>query len=275
MVLASAGSARAQEIEADAGLALEAEPVELELVSPWVVQVEPSLWRPGLFGSIQAPGSVGETELEDIDLDESGYAGAIEAKFRLDEESSIRWNAFVFEQSERSIAKDTFTFGSVSGVFGDAVSSEVRFSSVELVYEWEWWSKELPAKDPRDSVRMNVDAYAGLRAYDIAFDVSANGGMMRADQQWIDVIVGARLEVDLAPDLAFDFAADVGGMGLGDYGSFSGNVLTGFHWRPDERLGVQFGYRFLFNSVVDGDEPSRFEWIGSTAGVYLGAVWRF
>ncbi|MHC4977159.1 MAG: hypothetical protein ACYTF7_11225, partial [Planctomycetota bacterium] len=124
---------RAQEIDASAELALEPEAVELWEVSPWMVQVEPSLWRPGLFGDLQAPGSALTTGVEDIELDESTYGALVEVHFRIDDESVLRWNVFHLEQSARDVAKRAFTFGSVTGVAGDAVSSEVRFSSLELV----------------------------------------------------------------------------------------------------------------------------------------------
>jgi hypothetical protein len=122
---------------------------------------------------------------------------------------------------------------------------------------------------------MRSSVFAGVRAYDMVFEVNANGASQREDQQWFDVIVGTRVEVELMQDLAFDFQGDIGAMGMGDWGSGTANAQTGFHWRPNERFGVQFGYRFMFNSMTDGEGANAFEWVGSTAGVYLGAIWRF
>ena len=107
-VVASAQVSNAQqEIDASADLTLEPAAVEVESFGAsharrWRVQIETSLWRPGLFGDIQGPGSAAQTALEDINLDESGIGALVEAVIHIDAESSIRWNAFLLEQSERA-----------------------------------------------------------------------------------------------------------------------------------------------------------------------------
>jgi hypothetical protein len=244
-------------------------------LSDWAASIEPMWWYPGLFGDLRIEGSTSEAAIEDIGIDEPESTPAVEALLR-DGDLTVHLSGFFFSQSANAEAQAPFTIGAYSASQGDTVSSSVDFASFEATVGTLLWERRLDAGE-RDPVELRLDGYAGVRTYDFDFAVGPPGSVVARDgATWLDLIVGARLEVEITREFSFDVAADIGAMAWDGAGSASANIITGFQWRPVPNVGAQIGYRFMYIGYNDGDDGAEeFDFVGSLAGLYGSVVFRF
>jgi len=290
VVLMLAGAARAGgwSLEASGDLALrpvqdaptlepQRAPLEIERLSDWAVAAEPMWWYPGLAGDLTISGSTSSAEIEDIQIDEPDSAPMLEVMLR-DGPYTARVSGFFFSQSASSEAQSAFTIGALGVAPGDTIDGSVDFASFEATWGYLLWEKPIPdAADPDSArVEMRLDGFVGVRGYDFDFSASTGGQPVSDQANWADVIVGARLEVEMTREFSWDLAVDVGGFAWDGATSGSVNVITGFQWRPHPNVGAQIGYRFLGTAFNDGDDGAdEFEFTGSLAGLYGSLVFRF
>ena len=83
---------------------------------------------------------------------------------------------------------------------------------------------------------------------------------LRGKKSWTDLIVGARLTADLAPNWSMILRGDIGGFGIsGDKDmSANGSLLFGWRFKPDWHL--LFGYRALYQDYQDGKGANEFRY---------------
>ncbi|MFG0275582.1 MAG: hypothetical protein ACF8QF_11035 [Phycisphaerales bacterium] len=282
LACAASASGAGWSLEASADLALQ--PVETEesvpaldapSLSSWAASIEPMWWYPGLFGDLRIEGSTSTAAIEDIGVDEPQSTPAIEASLR-DGDLTVRMSGFIFSQTADAEAQAPFTIGGYSAGPGDVVSSSVDLSSFQATLGTLLWETTLDGGE-REPVHMRLDGFAGARIYDFDFTIGPPGATTARDNAtWFDLIVGARLEVEITRSFSFDVTADVGGLAWDGAGSASANIIAGFQWRPVPNVGAQIGYRFLYTGYNDGDDGAEeFDFTGSLAGLYGSVVLRF
>jgi hypothetical protein len=253
----------------------EVAPFEPEPLSGWAVAIEPMWWYPGLAGDLTISGSTSSADIEDLQIDEPDSAPMVEAMLR-DGPYTARVSGFFFSQSAESEAQVGFTIGTLGVAPGDTIDASVDFDSFEATWGYLLWDNLITDDAGQTRVEMRLDGFVGLRGYDLDFSASTGGQPVSDQANWADVIVGARLEVEMTRRFSWDLAVDIGGFAWDDATSGSVNVLTGFQWRPHPNVGAQIGYRFLGVNYNDGDGGAdEFEFNGSIAGLYGSLVLRF
>lgn len=282
LAFAAGADASGWTLDSSADLALQ--PVETAADAPvldapslsnWAASIEPMWWYPGLFGDLRIEGSTSTAAIEDIGVDEPQSTPAFEASLR-DGDLTIRLSGFFFNQSSDAEAQTPFTVGAYSAGPGDTVSASVDFASFQATAGTLLWERTLDGGE-REPVQIRLDGFAGVRLYDFDFTVGPPGATVARDgASWFDLIVGARVEVEITRQFSFDVSADFGAMAWDGAGSASANIIAGFQWRPVPNVGAQIGYRFLYTGYNDGDDGAEeFDLASSLAGLYGSVVFRF
>ncbi len=247
-------------------------------VTPWTVRIEPAAWNPAPSGDISIPGGSNKMSVENLNIDSTRIAPAGEIHLQKDR-WRLSFSGFGFSIDQTASASAGDRFGGVTLAAGDAIKTDLNFSSFEATVSYALYHK---AMRPLDTGGHALDAtlfvVGGLRMYDVEIDVSLGpAGIQRsADHQFFEPIAGLKGEMELYDKFTIDLQATVGGFSTGsDTNSASFDVIVGFTWRPVDWVGAQFGYRLLVFDLEDGDSANRFKYRGSLAGIYGGVVVRF
>ena len=118
-----------------------------------------------------------------------------------------------------------------------------------------------------DKNRIKADGLAGFRYWhlgqNLQFSPSLLGLNFSGSQNWVDPLVGGRIQGILTPKLDATIAGDVGGWGVGSQLDYQVVGLLGYKIKPKWKL--QAGYRYL-----DVNYRSRTVFDVATSGVLFG-----
>lgn len=99
-----------------------------------------------------------------------------------------------------------------------------------------------------------VDFLTGLRYWyfgeNLSFTPSRLGLNFSKSQNWVDPLVGGRIEVALAPKVVTIIAGDVGGWGTGSQLEYQVVGLLGYKLKP--KMTLQAGYRYMYFDYENG-----------------------
>jgi len=125
-----------------------------------------------------------------------------------------------------------------------------------------------------------LDAYAGLRYWDIDSDIEIVGGgplgstvSASAKEDWVDPVIGLRYVLPLGADWELVTKGDIGGFGVGS--DFTWHVTAFAGWNFSEHATLMLGFRYLDVDYDDGNGAGRFLWDVSESGPAAGLAWRF
>ena len=126
----------------------------------------------------------------------------------------------------------------------------------------------------------SLDAYVGLRYWDLESEVHIAGGgplgetlHAKATEDWIDPLIGLRYEWPFADRWALVSRADVGGFGVGSDFAWHATIFASWAWTDNATLLI--GYRHLDVDYDEGEGSGRFLWDVSEGGPTAGFAWRF
>ena len=119
--------------------------------------------------------------------------------------------------------------------------------------------------------KLKIDALTGLRYWylgeSLNFNPSALGLNFSGSQNFVDPLVGGRIELLLSPKVVVNILGDVGGWGTGSQLEYQVAGLLGYKIKP--ALTLQAGYRYL-NVDKNGNHGIVFN--STMAGVVIGAT---
>lgn len=125
-----------------------------------------------------------------------------------------------------------------------------------------------------------LDAYAGLRYWDVDADLTVEGGgplgqtlSAGLSEDWVDPVVGLRYEWPLGAKWTLVARGDVGGFGVGS--DFTWHATAYAAWNMFENASLLFGFRFLDVDYEDGSGSGRFMMDVLEGGPSAGVVWKF
>jgi hypothetical protein len=122
-----------------------------------------------------------------------------------------------------------------------------------------------------DQPGIKIDALAGFRFWhfgeSLSFNPSVLGLNFNGSQNFVDPIVGGRIQLALSPKIVVNILGDVGGWNTGSKLEYQVAGLIGYKIKP--ALTLQAGYRYL-NLDYRGSHPVTFDL--TTAGVLFGAT---
>jgi len=121
--------------------------------------------------------------------------------------------------------------------------------------------------------RLNVDAFTGFRYWHLGssleFEPNPLGQKLSTSQNWVDPLLGARLQTPLSPKIRFTLFGDVGGFGAGSQLEWQVAGLLGY--QLNKRFTLQAGYRYLDVNYRSGG----FKYDVAMSGLLLGTTIRF
>jgi hypothetical protein len=119
--------------------------------------------------------------------------------------------------------------------------------------------------------RIKIDALAGFRYWhlgeNLKFNPSLLGLNFSGSQNFVDPLVGGRIQFALSPKIVVNVLGDVGGWGAGSQLEYQAAGLLGYSIKP--ALTLQAGYRYL---NVDYHTGRGVVFNATTAGVVFGAT---
>jgi len=128
------------------------------------------------------------------------------------------------------------------------------------------------------AVTDRLDAYAGLRYWDVDVDVSVTGPLGNSvgrepGEDWVDILYGLRYMLPLGRNWTLVARGDVSPMGTG--ADFGWHASAFADWRFGEHASLLLGFRWLEVDYDDGEGADRFLMDVSEGGPALGLAWSF
>jgi len=221
--------------------------------SGWHVAVSPYLWFPGVHGTMGALGRDVSVHVSPGDLLSHfrfGVMGVIEARYkRVVLPLDLMWvrlqanNALPFPNLMVTTAK----------LKGDEFILTPKIGFLLL-----------------DQEKLKIAALAGFRYWyfseNLRFVPSNLNLNFSRSQNWVDPVIGGRIQGSLSPRVTVTIAGDVGGWDTGSHLDYQLAGLLGYRIKP--RLVLQAGYRYLDVDYRSGG--TRIDLV--TSGVAFGAT---
>jgi len=195
----------------------------------WHIAVSPYLWLPGMYGTIGFPNrnlKVHASAGDVLSHFRFGLAGTVEVRRKwLVMPLDMLW-VRLEDNHPLPLEAGVVTANAKLGEFLLTPKIGVRFVDLE---------------------RIKVDFLTGFRYWHIntnlAFNPSALGLSFSQSLNWVDPLVGGRIQLPLSPKIVVNLAGDVGGWGTGSLIEYQLVGLLGYKIKPTWTL--QAGYRYL------------------------------
>ena len=223
----------------------------------WHFSTNPYLWFPGVHGTATGPNG------GRLDFRASPGDLLSNARFGIMTGLQVRRNRLVASLDVLWIRLEDDKALPFPGTLGGPTSANIKATEFLLT----------PKIGYRviDEERIKVDALAGFRFWylgeNLKFNPSLLGLNFSGSQDFVDPVVGGRIQVALSPKIAINILGDVGGWDTGSQLEYQWGALLGYKIKP--RLALQVGYRYL-NVDYHGSRGIVFN--ATTAGVLLGAT---
>jgi hypothetical protein len=223
----------------------------------WHFAVSPYLWFPGMHGTATgtrgnglgfraSPGDL----LSNVRF---GLMGAVEARRqRLVLTGDMMW---IRLEDDKALP--------FPGILGAPTSANMKATEFLLA----------PKVGYRliDEEKIKIDALAGFRYWhlgeNLQFNPSVLGLNFSGSQNFVDPLVGGRIQAALSPKIVVNILGDVGGWGTGSQLEYQVAGLLGYRIKP--RWTLQAGYRYL---NVDYTNSRGIVFNATTAGVMFGVT---
>jgi len=222
----------------------------------WHFSFSPYLWFPGVHGTVGAFGRDVGFKASPTDLLSNfrfGLMGAVEARRnRLLVPIDVMW---IRLEDDRAIP------------FPNLPATTAKLKASEFILTPKIGLRLINEK------KIKVDALAGIRYWhfgeNLQFSPSRLGLNFSKSQNWVDPLVGWRIEGTLTQKLLATVGGDVGGWGTGSQLEYQVFGLLGYKVKP--KVTLQAGYRYLY---VDYEKGGRAAALvrGVTSGVVFGVT---
>jgi hypothetical protein len=224
--------------------------------SGWHFAVSPYLWFPGVHGTIGALGrdvSVHATPGDLLSNFRFGLMGLVEARYkRVVLPLDLMW---IRLEDDRALP------------FPNLMVTTAKLKGSEFLLTPKIGYRLI------DQERIKIDALAGFRYWhfseNLKFVPSNLNLNFSRSQNWVDPLVGGRIQVALTPKVIATIGGDVGGWGTGSQLDYQVAGVLGYKIKP--KWTLQAGYRYL---SIDYRTTSRGGTIAYliTSGVIFGAT---
>jgi len=211
--------------------------------SDWHIVAAPYLWLPGVHGTVGAAGKRVSIHASPGDLLSNfkfGLMGVVELRRkRLVIPMDLMW---VRLEDDHPIPLEAVTSAKLKG--------EEFFLAPKIGYRLV------------DEERLKITALTGFRYWHLGESIKFNPVALSFSdsQNWVDPLVGGRVELFPAPKVSVTVFGDVGGWGTGSQLEYQFGGLIGYKIKP--RWTLHAGYRylgvdyrsggFLFNVITSG-----------------------
>ncbi len=175
-----------------------------------------------------------------------------------------------------SVAQSPNSFDTLTVAPGDRLQTEIDLDTYGLRVGYRIWEF---ASDPDEhatpALSSNLEAVAGLRAYDYSLSIertSGAGGRAEGDMLQLEPILGVKWSIEIDGKYALDLASNFGYIPeISGQSSSSFDITAGFRYSPVPMFAAQIGYRLLVYDLMSDDVEAE----GALAGLYGGVTLSF
>ena len=220
----------------------------------WHFSFTPYLWFPGVHGTVGALGrdiSVHASPGDLLSHFRFGLMGTVEARYkRLLLPLDVIWVRLGDDKA--------LPFPNLMAITANMKGSEFILT---------------PAVGFRllDQEKIKVSALAGLRYWHFGQNLQFTPSLLNlnfsSSQNWVDPVVGGRIELAPSPKLVVTILGDVGGWGTGSQLEYEVAGLLGYRFKP--KWTLQAGYRYLFVDYRSGGSIVDLYTSGAIVGVAI------
>jgi hypothetical protein len=239
------------------------------------LQVELRPWYTALGGTILLPGETRggrEIDVEHLNLDSPRISPAGRVRLEVDE-WSFTLSGATFATDRRAISPVARPIGDFDLREGDAVHTELRYTTAELMVGNTFFQRSLHAYDyPESRFALELEAGLGVRFdhFDVQLEREA-GGEADANEYFLMPQAGIEARLKPSPRTTIAFAATAAwNRGLSDRSAASSDLIVRAAWQVTPRMQAMAGYRISIQRMEAGSGAERFEFNGSNAGLFLG-----
>ena len=222
----------------------------------WQVSASPYLWLAGIHGTVGAfdrDANVSVSPIELLSHFRFGLMGTADARWkRLVLPLDVIWSRLGDDKA-------------LPGVLLGATSTDVKASMFILT----------PKVGVRllDEPKIKCDFLAGFRYWHLGQTLNFSPSILNLNfstsQNWVDPVVGGRIESPLSSKFVATVFGDVGGWGTGSQSEYQVGGVLGYKLK--ETVTLQAGYRYLYvNYRGGGARQPVFD--AHLSGVVLGAT---
>jgi opacity protein-like surface antigen len=229
----------------------------------WEFTVTPYLWAAGLDGNATVRGRETSIDASFSDIFENlDFGGMVHFEAR-----KGKWG-FFFDPTYMKFSADG-DFGPRGGVDVD-VEAEMALVELGILYRL----LERPVGNENGRF-LSLDLLGGGRYIYLKGELDI-GGIIDVEvdksKDWLDAIVGGRIQIDLAERLTFSLRGDAGGFDIGSSSDLTWNLSAALGYELSERTTLWVGYRHL---DIDYDDGSDFELDVDMSGPVIGVAFQF
>lgn len=227
----------------------------------WHLTFTPYLWAAGLYGNVTVHGVSADLDASFLDIvDHTDTLVGLQGHLELSRGPLGVYGDFFYVKTKVEDA----------GIPGLDVTTKMWFGEFGAQYRvFDTTTDRVPG--------LTLDVYAGGRYTSLELDVDRPAGPSLNQQvDWVDPLVGARVNVYFSEHVFLLVSGDVGGFGVGSDIAWSAMGLLGYKWRgAGLEWAVLGGYKALGQDYTTGSGLNRFRWDVTLHGPILGFSIRF
>ncbi len=228
-----------------------------EVSSDWTFLVAFYLWVPAIEGGTRIGGVAAPVDMDIGDVLDQ-LQGALTGHFRA---QTGKW-AIIADGMWVKLGDD----------LGGGISFEIQQVIVETAVAYEIGNWPL-GQEPMPAVRL--EGLLGTRYNYLQSGVVSPGMSLETNIDWVDLVVGGNLWLDLTDELAIWIRGDVGGFGIGSSSDLVWNLVVALDWTFADRFSLVAGYRVLDYDYDRGSGPSTFIYNVTMQGPLLALTFTF
>lgn len=223
----------------------------------WHLAVSPYLWFPGIHGTIGAFDRDANVSVSPIDL-------LSHFRFGLMGTADLRWKRIILPldviwarlRADKARTSEDLVVATTANVKASVFILTPKVG-VRLL----------------DAPKIKCDFLTGIRYWHLGqtlkFSPSVLGLNFSTSQNWVDPVIGGRIESPLSSKLVANVFGDVGGWGTGSQSEFQVGGVLGY--KVKETVTLQAGYRYLdVNYRGGGNRRPVFD--AHLSGIVLGVT---
>lgn len=228
----------------------------------WSFQLEPY----GVAANIEGDASVGRATGADVDVDFDTILENLDlaGMIHIEAHHSNGWG-MILDYAFMDLGAKS------SGSRGGVVDVDVRQATLEAMV-----SRRFQLDDAR-----SIDLFAGIRWWDNDVDVTIDPALLpgtvdfEVEEDWVDMMIGARWIRSLSDKWAVHLRGDIGGLGIKS--EFTASASLGAHYRFNDRYTLDLQYRAVWVDYDTGTrgQPGYFEYDTVTHGPIIGLIISF
>jgi opacity protein-like surface antigen len=129
----------------------------------------------------------------------------------------------------------------------------------------------------------HIDVIAGARWWDNDIELIVNATPTKSNfdremkSDWVDAVVGIRVQQKLSNNWTFQAHADVGGFGIGSSSDFTASLQAGLLYNINDLMTLDLKYKATWVDFDEGikGQPGYFQYDTVTHGPVIGLAFKF